>query len=90
MRKSLFRQSATDKAKLKAYCELGKLYEQVEKAAEKNDMEDDALGVKVDSLEQQIRPDYRRVMDGVGEVDPNSAEGQKLSEVFEPLQEQCK
>ena len=80
-----------DKAKLKAYCELGKLYEQVEKAAEKNDMEElDALGVKVDSLEQQIGRDYRRVMDGLGEVDPNSAEGQKLSEVFEPLQEPCK
>jgi len=52
--------------------------------------ERDALGVKVDSLEQQVGPDYRRVMDGLGEVDPNSAEGQKLREVFEPLQEQCK
>jgi hypothetical protein len=46
--------------------------------------------VKVDSLEQQVGPDYRRVMDGLGEVDQNSAEGQKLSEVFEPLQEQRK
>ena len=80
-----------DEVKLKAYCELGALYEQVEKAEERNDMEElDALGVKVDSLEQQVGPDYRRVMDGLGEVDPNSAEGQKLREVFEPLQEQCK
>jgi hypothetical protein len=52
--------------------------------------ERDALSVKIDSLEQQFGPDYRRVMDGLGEVDPNSAEGQKLREVFEPLQEQCK
>ena len=52
--------------------------------------ERDALRVKIDSLEQRFGPDYRRVMDGLGEVDPNSAEGQKLSEVFEPLQEQCK
>ena len=80
-----------DEVKLKAYCELGALYEQVEKAAEKNDMEElDALGVKVDSLEQQVGPDYRRVMDGLGEVDPNSAEGQKLTAVFEPLHKQCK
>jgi hypothetical protein len=80
-----------DKAKLKAFCELGNLYEQVEEAEERNDMKErDALGVKVDSLEQQFGPDYRRVMDGLGEVDPNSAEGQKLREVFEPLQEQCK
>jgi hypothetical protein len=80
-----------DKVKLKAFCELDNLYEQVEEAEERNDMKErDALGVKIDSLEQQFGPDYRRVMDGLGEVDPNSAEGQKLSEVFEPLQEQCK
>jgi hypothetical protein len=80
-----------DKAKLKAFCELDNLYEQVEEAEERNDMKErDALGVKIDSLEQQFGPDYRRVMDGLGEVDPNSAEGQKLREVFEPLQEQCK
>ena len=74
-----------DEVKLKAYCELDALYEQVEKAAEKDDMEElDALGVKIDSLEQQFAPDYRRVMDGLGEVDPNSTEGQKLREVFDP------
>jgi hypothetical protein len=79
-----------DKAKLKAYCELGNLYEEVERAEEKNDMKElDALGVKVDSLEQQIGPDYRRVMDGLGEVDPNSAEAQKLTALFEPLHKQC-
>ena len=80
-----------DEAKLKAYCELGDLYEQLEKAQEKNDTKEfDVLGAKIDSLEQQVGPDYRQIMDGLGEVDPNSAEGQKLREVFEPLQEQCK
>ena len=80
-----------DKAKLKAYCELGDLYEQLEKAQEKNDTKEfDALGPKIDSLEQQVGPDYRQIMDGLGEVDPNSAEGQKLNAVFEQLQEQCK
>ena len=80
-----------DKAKLKAYCELGDLYEQLEKAQEKNDTKEfDVLGAKIDSLEQQVGPDYRQIMDGLGEVDPNSAEGQKLNAVFEQLQEQCK
>jgi hypothetical protein len=80
-----------DKAKLKAFCELDRLYEQVEEAEERNDMKErDALNLKIGSLEQQSGPDYRRVMEGLEEVDPNSAEGQKLREVFEPLQEQCK
>jgi hypothetical protein len=80
-----------DKAKLKAYCELGKLHEQMEKAEEKNDTKVlDGLGAKLDSLEQQVGPDYIRVMDGLGEVDPNSAEGQEFTAVFEPLHKQCK
>jgi hypothetical protein len=87
----LARAISGDKAKLKAYCELGNLYEQLEKAQEKNDTKEfDALGPKIDSLEQQVGPDYRQIMDGLGEVDPNSAEGQKLNAVFEQLQEQCK
>jgi hypothetical protein len=80
-----------DKAKLKTFCEVDNLYKQVEEAEERNDMKErDALGVKIGSLEQQFGPDYRRVMEGLEEVDPSSAEGQKLREVFEPLQEQCK
>jgi hypothetical protein len=80
-----------DKAKLKAYCELGNLCEQLEKAQEKNDTKEfDALGAKIDSLERQVGPDYRQIMDGLGEFDPNSGEGQKLNAVFEQLQERCK
>jgi hypothetical protein len=80
-----------DKAKLKTFCELDNLCKQLEEAEERNDMKErDALGVKIGSLEQQFGPDYRRVMEGLEEVDPNSAEGQKLTALFEPLQEQCK
>jgi hypothetical protein len=80
-----------DKTKLKAYCELGKLHEQIEKAEEKNDSKEmDTLVAKLDSLEQQVGPHYTRVMDGLGDVDPNSAEGQKFIAVFEPLHKQCK
>jgi len=76
-----------DKDKLKAYCEIGKLHEQLDKA---DDMKEfDALVVKLDSLEQQMGRDYIRVMDGLGEVNPNSAEGQKFTAVFEPLHKQC-
>ena len=79
-----------DKDKLKAYCELGKLNEQLDKAEEKGDAKEyEALAAKLDGLEQQMGPDYIRVTDGLGEVDPNSAEGQKFSAVFEPLRKQC-
>ena len=47
-----------DKAKLQAYCEIGKLQEQMEKAEEKNDTKAlDALFAKQDSLDRQVGPD---------------------------------
>jgi hypothetical protein len=82
---------SSDKAKLKAYCDLGKLQEQMEQAEQKKDSKAlEALGAKADSLAQQIGPDYAKVMDGLEEVDPNSAEGKRFTALFDPLVKQCK
>jgi hypothetical protein len=82
---------SSDKTKLQAYCEIGKLQKQMEKAQEENDTKAlDSLFAKLDSLEQQVGPDYARMMDGLGEVDPSSAEGQKFTAIFDPLHKQCK
>jgi len=76
-----------DKDKLKAYCELGKINEQLDKAEENGDAKEyEDLVAKLDSLEQQMGPEYIRVTDGLGDVDPN---GQEFSAVFEPLRKQC-
>jgi hypothetical protein len=81
----------SDKGKLQAYCEIGQLQNQIDKAEEKNDSKAlDALFAKLDRLEQQVGTDYTRIMGGLGEVDPNSAEGQQFTAVFEPLHKQCK
>jgi hypothetical protein len=80
-----------DRAKLQAYCDMGKLQEQMEKAEQKNDTKAlDALGAKADGLAQQIGPEYTKVMDGLEEVDPNSAEGKQYTAVFATLIKQCK
>jgi uncharacterized iron-regulated protein len=80
-----------DKNKLQAYCDLGKLQEQMEKAEEKNDSKAiDALIAKADTLEQQVGPEYEGIVEGLDRVDPNSAEGQKFTAVFNTLQEKCK
>jgi hypothetical protein len=82
---------SADKAKLKAYCDIGKLQEQMESAEKKNDTDAlDALGAKADSLAEQIGPEYAKLVDGLEEVDPNSAEGQQFTAVFDTLHKQCK
>jgi hypothetical protein len=81
---------SSDQNKLQAYCELGKLQDQMEKAEEGNDTKAvDALVAKADALGQQIGPEYLRIVEGLEEVDPNSAEGQKFTGVFNVLHEKC-
>ena len=50
----------------------------------------EALGNKADTLAQQIGPEYTKVMDGLEEVDPDSAEGKQYTTVFASLAKQCK
>jgi hypothetical protein len=61
-----------------------------DRAEEKGDAKEFDVGVaKLDILEPQMGPDYLKMMDGLGDVDPNSAEGQKYTAVFEPLHKKC-
>jgi hypothetical protein len=80
-----------DKAKLQAYCEMGKLEDQMAKAEEANDTKTvEALFAKSDALARQIGPEYLGIVEGLEEVDPSSAEGQKFAAVFNTLHEKCK
>jgi hypothetical protein len=82
---------SNDKTKLQAYCEMGKLEDQMAKAEEANDTKAvEALFAKSDALAQQIGPEYLRIVEGLEEVDPSSAEGQKFAAVFNTLHENCK
>ena len=49
----------------------------------------DALVAKSDALEQQLGPEYDRVVGGLERVDFNSAEGQQIADVFKAVQEKC-
>jgi hypothetical protein len=82
---------SNDKTKLQAYCELGKLQDQMQKAEDENDTKAvDALVAKAETLEQQVGPDYVRMMDGLDQLEPSSAEGQKFMAVFNTLRDKCK
>jgi hypothetical protein len=82
---------SSDPAKLKVYCDMGKIQEQVEKAQEKKDNKAlEAISAKADSLLQQIGPEYVKMMEALDEVDPNSAEGKQFAAVFGTLDKQCK
>jgi len=79
-----------DKSKLRAYCELGGIHDQMQQALDSQDANAiDALLTKADALEQQIGPEYYGVIEGLEQIDFNAAEGQQIAAVFKGVQEKC-
>ena len=80
-----------DKAKMQTYCDLGKLNQQMAAADEKKDTKTlQDLGPKADALMEKLGPDYAKLMDGLDQVDENSAEGKEFAASFDTLDKQCK
>ena len=80
----------SDKTKLDTYCQIAKLGDQAQAAAEKKDqkkMED--LNKQADALAQNIGPDYVKVMAGMEDVDPESKDGKELIGLFDSLDSSC-
>ena len=48
-----------------------------------------ALIAKSDAFEQQLGPEYDKVLDGLEQIDLSSDEGQQIAEVFGSLQTKC-
>jgi hypothetical protein len=89
--RKLVQMISSNKAKLKAYCDAHQLEQQIEEAERQKDGQAlEALNAKADSLERQISSEYTKVMDGLEEVDPNSAEGKQFATVINTLMKQCK
>jgi len=80
----------SDKTKLDTYCQIAKLGDQAQAAAEKKDqkkMED--LNKQADALAQKIGPDYVKLMSSMEEVDPESKDGKDLVALFDSLDASC-
>ena len=79
-----------DKSRLRAYCELGGIHDEMQQALDNQDGNAiDALIAKGDAVEQQLGPEYDRVIEGLAHIDFNTAEGQQIADVFKAVQEKC-
>ena len=48
-----------------------------------------ALGKQADDLSQKIGPEYVKLMDGLDQIDPDSAEGKQFAALLAPLDDLC-
>jgi hypothetical protein len=79
-----------DKSKTQAYCDLNKLYDQMQTADQNNDSKAvETLGKQADALAGKLGPEYNNMMDGLDQVDPNSNEGKNLASILSKLDDLC-
>ena len=79
-----------DKAKLDTYCQISKLGDQAQAAAEKKDQKKmDDLNKQADALGQKLGPDYMKLMAGMEDVDPDSKDGKDLIAILDTLDAAC-
>jgi len=80
----------SDKAKTQVYCDLDKLYDQMQTADQNNDSKTvEALGKQADAMTNKLGPEYSKMMDGLDQVDPNSSEGKELVSILSGLDKLC-
>jgi hypothetical protein len=79
-----------DKTKMQAYCTLSKLQGDMAQLDEKKDQKKaEELATKADAEAQKLGPEFETMMEGLDEVDPNSAEGKEYMAILENLDKQC-
>ena len=81
---------SADKAKTDSYCKIMKIQQQMGTLDEKKDAKKlEALGTQADAEAQKLGPDFEKVMDGLEQVDENSAEGKKFGAILASLDGKC-
>ena len=81
---------SADKAKTQAYCDIGKLGDQIQEADKKNDMKKiDELNLKMDELATKLGPDYVQLIGGLDDIDPDSKEAHDIGSALASLDKLC-
>jgi hypothetical protein len=81
---------SSDKEKTQAYCDLNKLFDQIQVAKEKNDSNTiQALGKQLLPLVDKLGPEYPKVIGGLDQVDLTSSEGKELLSILSELDKSC-
>jgi mevalonate kinase len=79
-----------NEVKTQIFCDIGKLGDEIEQAAERKDTRTtDELHRKIDELGRKLGPEYAALMNGIQDVDPESEDGQQISSTIQALDKLC-
>jgi mevalonate kinase len=79
-----------NEVKTQIFCDIGKLGDEIEQAAEKKDTKTaDELRRKIGELGRKLGPEYAALMNGIQDVDPESEDGLQISSTIQALDKLC-
>jgi hypothetical protein len=87
--RNAFKIISGDKAKTRIYCDMAKVFDQIERAGEKDTEKTDKLYRKMNELAKKLGPEYAALVYGVPKVDPNSEDAQEINSAFAALDKLC-
>ena len=87
----IVRSIIADKTKVKAYCDLAKLYERISDAEAKKDANAaETLSQMAQARLDQLGPDYAKLLDRFDQTGPDTEEGKTISASLDTLDRLCK
>ena len=79
-----------DKAKMQTYCDIAKLGDQADDAAQKKDEKKvDELNQKMEELAKKLGPEYNAMLAALQDTDMASEDGQEIGRTLETLDSLC-
>ena len=82
---------SSDKVKIRIYCQMAKLNNQIEQANEMGDAKKfDALFQRMYELGKKLGPEYAALIDGLQDINPESEVGLEISSILDALDNLCR
>ena len=79
-----------DKAKAQTYCQIGIVGEQMNQALQAKDKKKfEELAQKLPELEKNLGPEYRGLVESLGEANLPPKDGQEIVSMFDTLDKSC-
>jgi len=84
-----FKIISSDKLKIRSFCEMADLGNQLDQADRANDTKKaEEVSQRMDKLAEKL-PEYTALVNGLADVDPNSEDGQEIGSIILKLDELC-
>ena len=87
---NVFKIISGDKLKIRTYCEIADLSEQLNQVSRKQDTKKvEELTQNIDELETKLGPEYPALLDGLWSIDATSEDAQEIGSILNRLDEFC-